>query len=93
MTGPDSELDPAGRVDWLRELIHEHNQAYYERDSPIIADADYDLLIRELRFLEEAHPDLITAESPTQSGVGGGWCRACRSSPASSWCLSPDQHI
>ena len=71
MTGPDSELDPAGRVDWLRELIHEHNQAYYERDAPIIADADYDLLIRELRFLEEAHPDLITAESPTQSGVGG----------------------
>ena len=71
MTGPDSELDPAGRVDWLRELIHEHNQAYYERDAPIIADADYDLLIRELRFLEEAHPDLITPESPTQSGVGG----------------------
>jgi DNA ligase (NAD+) len=71
MTGPDSELDPAGRVDWLRELIHQHNQAYYERDAPIISDADYDLLIRELRFLEDSHPDLITAESPTQSGIGG----------------------
>jgi NAD-dependent DNA ligase len=44
ITGPDSELDPAGRVDWLREQIHTHNQAYYERDAPIIADADYDLL-------------------------------------------------
>ena len=71
ITGPDSELDPAGRVDWLREQIHTHNQAYYERDAPIIADAEYDLLMRELRFLEDAHPDLITAQSPTQSGVGG----------------------
>jgi len=70
-SGPDGELDPAGRVDWLREQIAEHNQAYYERDAPIIADAEYDLLMRELRFLEAAHPDLLTPQSPTQAGVGG----------------------
>jgi len=71
ITGPDSELDPAGRVDWLREAIKVHNQAYYDRDASIIADAEYDQLIRELRFLEDAHPDLITPDSPTHSGVGG----------------------
>ncbi|MEX0768470.1 MAG: NAD-dependent DNA ligase LigA, partial [Microthrixaceae bacterium] len=71
ITGPDSELDPAGRVDWLRENIQVHNRAYYEQDSPLIADVEYDELLRELRFLEDAHPDLITPDSPTQSGVGG----------------------
>ncbi len=68
--GPDPELDPAGRVDWLREEIRRHNRAYYELDEPTIPDVDYDLLVRELQALESAHPDLITPDSPTQQ-VGG----------------------
>lgn len=67
---PDPELDPAGRVDWLRDQIRTHNRAYYELDAPIIADADYDLLVRELQALEAAHPDLVTPDSPTRE-VGG----------------------
>jgi DNA ligase (NAD+) len=67
---PDPELDPAGRVDWLRDQIRTHNRAYYELDAPLIADADYDQLVRELQALETAHPDLITPDSPTQT-VGG----------------------
>lgn len=69
--GPDPDLDPAGRVEWLREQITIHNAAYYERDSPIVSDADYDALIRELRTIEADHPDLVSPDSPTQAGVGG----------------------
>lgn len=69
--GPDPELDPAGRVEWLREQIAVHNAAYYERDAPIIPDADYDALVRELAALEASHPDLTTPDSPTVAGVGG----------------------
>jgi len=68
--GPDAELDPVGRVEWLREQIAIHDEAYYERDAPIIPDADYDELVRELRALEAAHPDLISPTSPTAK-VGG----------------------
>ncbi len=67
---PDPDLDPAGRIDWLRDEIRRHNRAYYELDAPIIADADYDLLVRELQALEATHPDLITPDSPTRT-VGG----------------------
>lgn len=69
--GPDAELDPAGRVDWLRDQIRAHDAAYYERDAPVIADADYDDLVRDLRAMEELHPDLLTPDSPTVEGVGG----------------------
>ena len=68
--GPHPELDPAGRIDWLRDEIPRHNRSYYELDAPTIPDADYDLLVRELQALESAHPDLITPDSPTQQ-VGG----------------------
>jgi DNA ligase (NAD+) len=80
-SGPDAELDPAGRIDWLRDQIRRHNRAYYELDAPSIPDADYDLLVRELQALEGQHPDLITPDSPTQQ-VGG---------PASSQ-FAPVQH-
>ncbi|MGK2947434.1 MAG: NAD-dependent DNA ligase LigA, partial [Acidimicrobiales bacterium] len=50
----------------LREEIHEHNRRYHELDDPTISDADYDDLVRELRAIEEEHPELITPESPTQ---------------------------
>lgn len=66
----DGVLDPAGRIDELREIIRHHSRLYYEQDSPEIPDADFDALLRELELLEEQHPDLITPDSPTQS-VGG----------------------
>ncbi len=54
----------------LREEIARHNAAYYERDDPTIGDDEYDALQRELRELEEQHPELRTEDSPTQT-VGG----------------------
>ncbi len=67
---PDGDLDPVGRVEWLRERIRFHDRAYYELDAPVVPDADYDHLVRELRALESAHPDLVTPDSPTQRVSG-----------------------
>ncbi len=66
----DGDLDPARRVDDLRAQIERHNSLYYEQDSPEIPDAEYDAMLRELLELEEAHPDLVTPDSPTRR-VGG----------------------
>jgi DNA ligase (NAD+) len=63
-------MDAADEVDALRAEILEHNRRYFELDEPSISDADYDALVRRLRALEEANPDLVTADSPTQR-VGG----------------------
>ncbi len=60
------EIDPAGRIDELRDQIRYHNRRYYELDAPEIPDADFDALVRELQRLESLHPDLITPDSPTQ---------------------------
>ncbi|PMP98213.1 MAG: DNA ligase (NAD(+)) LigA, partial [Thermodesulfobacterium geofontis] len=54
------------RVKKLREEIEYHNYRYYVLDSPVISDAEYDALMRELRQLEEMYPELITPDSPTQ---------------------------
>ena len=56
----------APRVEELRRLIAYHDDRYYQLDSPEISDADYDALIGELRMLEDAHPELVTADSPTR---------------------------
>ncbi len=62
---------PAGwgaeRAAELRELIGYHNERYHALDAPEIPDAEYDLLVRELRELEAADPSLVTADSPTQT--------------------------
>ncbi|MDP2799991.1 MAG: NAD-dependent DNA ligase LigA [Deltaproteobacteria bacterium] len=50
----------------LREDIHYHNYCYYVLDNPVISDAEYDRLMRELIELEEKYPYLITSDSPTQ---------------------------
>ncbi|HEU5153076.1 MAG TPA: NAD-dependent DNA ligase LigA, partial [Iamia sp.] len=65
---PDTGLvtDPARRAAELRTEIAEHDRRYHELDAPTISDADYDALVRELRALEETHPDLVTEDSPTQ---------------------------
>ncbi len=54
------------RVRELRESIRYHDQRYFGADDPEISDAEYDDLMRELRDLEADHPDLVTADSPTQ---------------------------
>ncbi len=54
------------RVRELREQLHRHNYLYHVLDSPLIADAEYDALLRELQALEEAHPELADPGSPTQ---------------------------
>ncbi len=64
--------DPAvvARVDALRAEVAHHNERYYALDDPEISDGDYDALVRELRALETEHPELVSADSPTQQ-VGG----------------------
>ncbi len=59
------------RIEALRELVSYHDYRYYALDSPEIPDAEYDRLFQELRSLEQAHPELITLDSPTQR-VGAG---------------------
>ena len=54
----------------LRAEIEKHNYHYYGLDAPLIPDAEYDHLFRELQALEDAHPELKTLDSPTQR-VGG----------------------
>jgi DNA ligase (NAD+) len=62
--------DAAARVDALRKQIEFHNHRYYVLDDPLISDAEWDALLRELRELETQHPELISLDSPTQR-VGG----------------------
>ncbi|WP_290632997.1 NAD-dependent DNA ligase LigA [Aquisalimonas sp.] len=62
-----SSLEQArGRVAELRAQIDEHNHRYYVLDEPVLADAEYDALLRELQGLEAQYPQLITTDSPTQ---------------------------
>lgn len=68
----------AQRIEVLRREIDQHNHHYYVEDSPLISDAQYDKLMSELQALEEAHPDLITPDSPTQR-VGAGPLQAFHS--------------
>lgn len=60
----------AARAATLRAELHLHAHRYYVLDEPTIPDAEYDRLFRELQELEAAHPELLTADSPTQR-VGG----------------------
>jgi len=62
---------PKQHVLELRDLLRYHNYRYHVLDAPEISDAEYDRLLDELRKLEEAHPELLTPDSPTQV-VGGG---------------------
>lgn len=56
----------AERIAALRREIEEHNRRYYLLDEPVISDAQYDELLRELEKLEKAHPELASPDSPTQ---------------------------
>jgi DNA ligase (NAD+) len=63
-------MDPAKRAEKLREEIERHNHRYYVLDDPLISDAEYDRLMRELQEIEAVHPELVTSDSPTRR-VGG----------------------
>ena len=58
------------RISQLRSQLDAHNHSYYVLDEPSVPDAEYDRLFRELQRLEAEHPELVTAQSPTQR-VGG----------------------
>ncbi len=57
---------PATEAARLRAEIHHHDQRYHQLDDPEISDAEYDTLVRRLRQLEQAHPEIVAAASPTQ---------------------------
>ena len=54
------------KVESLRSQIRRHNYRYHVLDEPEVPDAEYDRLVRELQDLENKHPELVTADSPTQ---------------------------
>src|SRR5689334_18061472 len=58
------------RVAELRKQIDYHNEQYFVFDAPEVSDAEFDALVRELRALEAAHPELVTPDSPTQRPGG-----------------------
>jgi DNA ligase (NAD+) len=62
--------NPAQRVAELTAELQLHNYRYHVLDDPLVSDAEYDALMRELRALEEAHPELVSPASPTRR-VGG----------------------
>ncbi|MCU0495840.1 MAG: NAD-dependent DNA ligase LigA [Anaerolineae bacterium] len=59
-------MNPTDRADELRRLLNEHSYRYYVLNEPLITDAEYDVLYRELVTLESDHAALITPDSPTQ---------------------------
>ncbi|MGI8959472.1 MAG: NAD-dependent DNA ligase LigA [Bryobacteraceae bacterium] len=61
---------PGKRVEELRRQLEHHEYLYYVLDKPEVSDAEFDRLMRELREIEEAHPELRSPDSPTQR-VGG----------------------
>ncbi len=63
-------MDEKIKLESLREEIRAHNRAYYEQDNPVISDFEYDALMRQLRALEQAHPEWDSDDSPTHT-VGG----------------------
>ncbi|MGB8581227.1 MAG: NAD-dependent DNA ligase LigA [Candidatus Sulfotelmatobacter sp.] len=76
--------DVEKKIEALREKIRHHEYLYYVLDQPEISDAEFDKLMRQLKDAEAEHPDLLTADSPTQR-VGGkpreGFVKVRHSSP------------
>ncbi|WP_300344254.1 NAD-dependent DNA ligase LigA [Nesterenkonia sp.] len=77
---PDADL--RAEYSQLADEVRGHQIAYHQKDAPVISDAEYDELIHRLRRIEAEHPELVTADSPTQQ-VGG----------APSAAFAPVQHI
>jgi DNA ligase (NAD+) len=66
----DAATEAAGRLVALAELVRYHNRRYHELDDPEISDADFDALVRELRDLVAANPD-VEFDNPLEADVGG----------------------
>lgn len=58
-------MNETDRIFALRKELHEHNRRYYVENSPTISDREFDILMHELQELEEKHPELADANSPT----------------------------
>lgn len=84
MTRLNKSTDPAAEIEALSAELRRHEHLYYVLDNPEISDAEYDALMRRLRALEDEHPRLRTADSPTQR-VGGspreGFLKVAHSAP------------
>ena len=65
-TATAAEAELQQRLAELRREIEQHNYRYYILDEPQVPDAEYDRLMQQLRELEAAHPEWVTADSPTQ---------------------------
>ena len=61
-----AHADILARLIALRNEIRRHDYLYYVKDRPEISDSQYDYLFRELLDLEQAHPELVTSDSPSQ---------------------------
>ena len=61
-----NNMDEKDRILQLRRELHEHNHRYYVLNQPVISDQEFDYLMHELQDLEERHPELYDANSPTQ---------------------------
>lgn len=66
LNGQDIPTDEDERAAELRQLLKFHEHRYYVMNEPLLGDTEYDLLYKQLERLEEAHPELITPDSPTQ---------------------------
>ncbi|MGO9259460.1 MAG: NAD-dependent DNA ligase LigA [Bryobacteraceae bacterium] len=84
--------DPVREVEKLRDELRRHEHLYYVLDQPEIGDAEYDALMRRLQQLETEHPELLTADSPTQR-VGGKPREGFVKAPHSSQMLSLDNAL
>ncbi len=77
-------MTAAEQIEALRAKLRHHEYLYYVLDAPEISDAEFDGLMRELQRLEAEHPDLVTADSPSQR-VGGapreGFVKVAHSAP------------
>jgi DNA ligase (NAD+) len=84
MTKPSADRGIEKQIDELRETLRHHEYLYYGLDAPEASDAQYDTWMRELRALEDAHPELRAPDSPTQR-VGGkpkeGFAKVAHSRP------------
>jgi DNA ligase (NAD+) len=67
---PTSKLNLEQHAAQLRALLERYDHAYYVQDAPLVPDAEYDRVFRELQALEAKHPELVTPDSPTQRVSG-----------------------
>ncbi len=84
---PSRTAAPTDRAAELRRLIEHHNYRYHVLDDPEIDDSAYDVLYDELRALEDEHPEVVTADSPTQrvgAAPAAGFTKVAHLSPMGS---------